>query len=104
MYFSGADSILQPDAPGVMVQVGFNAGPRHAQVFGLAKSYAKCVDDITKVEHDNDIIAATAVVWGVAKAWLPANITEQRATFRRYTAFKIFLAFVLTGFRTRIPY
>ncbi|KAJ7867301.1 hypothetical protein B0H13DRAFT_1724908 [Mycena leptocephala] len=77
MYFSGADSILQPDAPGVMVQVGFNAGPRHAQVFGLAKSYAKRVDDITKAEHDNNIIAATTVVWGVAKAWLPANITAQ---------------------------
>ncbi|KAJ7898084.1 hypothetical protein B0H13DRAFT_2275785 [Mycena leptocephala] len=68
---------VRPDAPGVMVQVGFNAGPRHARVFGLAKSHAKRVDDITKVEHDNDIIAATAVVWGVAKAWLPANITEQ---------------------------
>jgi hypothetical protein len=55
----------------------FNAGPRHARVFGLAKSYAKRVDDITKVEHDNTIIAATTAVWGVAKAWLPANITEQ---------------------------
>ncbi|KAJ7702941.1 hypothetical protein B0H16DRAFT_1639021, partial [Mycena metata] len=35
---------VRPDAPGKIVQVGFNTGPRHARVFGLAKSYAKQID------------------------------------------------------------
>ncbi|KAJ7436557.1 hypothetical protein FB451DRAFT_1061694, partial [Mycena latifolia] len=61
---------------GSMVQFGWNAGPRHARVFGLAKSFTKDLDDSTKIDHDNDIIAATTVVWGVAKAWLPTDITE----------------------------
>ncbi|KAJ7044444.1 hypothetical protein C8F04DRAFT_1174876 [Mycena alexandri] len=37
-----------PVAPSKMVQVGFNAGPRHARVFRLAKSSTKPLDDITK--------------------------------------------------------
>lgn len=67
----------QPDAPGKMVQVGFNAGPRHARVFGLAKSYTKPLDNTTKTEHDNDIIAATTTVWAAAKTWLPTDITQR---------------------------
>ncbi|KAJ7715587.1 hypothetical protein B0H16DRAFT_1615630 [Mycena metata] len=68
---------VRPDAPGKMVQVGFNAGPRHVRVFGLAKSYTKQLDDTTKVEHDNDIIAAATTVWAAAKTWLPTDITHQ---------------------------
>ena len=58
-----------------MVQFGWNSGPRHARVFGLAKSFTKDLDDKTMVDHDTDIIAATTVVWGIAKAWLPTDIT-----------------------------
>ncbi|KAJ7737977.1 hypothetical protein B0H16DRAFT_1571330 [Mycena metata] len=68
---------VRPDAPGKVVQVGFNAGPRHARVFGLAKSYTKQLDDTTKVEHDNDIIAVTTTVWAAAKTWLPTDITHR---------------------------
>ncbi|KAJ7754851.1 hypothetical protein B0H16DRAFT_1542098 [Mycena metata] len=68
---------VRPDAPDKMVQVGFNAGSRHARVFGLAKSYTKQLDDTTKVEHDNDIIAATTTVWAAAKTWLPTDITHR---------------------------
>ncbi|KAJ7729583.1 hypothetical protein B0H16DRAFT_1330373, partial [Mycena metata] len=62
--------------PGKMVQVGFNAGPRHAQVFGLAKSYTKLLDNITKTEYHSNIIAATTAVWVDAKTWLPTDITH----------------------------
>ncbi|KAJ7024983.1 hypothetical protein C8F04DRAFT_968331, partial [Mycena alexandri] len=62
---------------GKLVQVGFNAGPRHARVFGLAKSYTKPLDDTTKIEHDNDIIAATTTIWAAAKTWLPTDITHR---------------------------
>ncbi|KAJ7067734.1 hypothetical protein B0H15DRAFT_771638, partial [Mycena belliarum] len=62
---------------GKMVQVGFNAGPRHARVWGLAKSYTKNLDDTTKAKHDNDIIAASTAVWAAAKTWLPSNITDK---------------------------
>ncbi|KAJ7675264.1 hypothetical protein B0H17DRAFT_946085 [Mycena rosella] len=59
-----------------MVQFGWNAGPRHARVFGLAKSFTKDFDDKTKTNRDTNIIAATTVVWGVAKAQLPTEITD----------------------------
>ncbi|KAJ7019672.1 hypothetical protein C8F04DRAFT_1321275 [Mycena alexandri] len=59
---SSASTILltffQPDAPGKMVQGGFT------------------LDDTTKIEHDNDIIAVTATVWAAAKTWLPTDITH----------------------------
>lgn len=47
------------------MQFGWNAGPRHARVFGLAKSFTKDLDDETKISHDTDIIAAMNLVWGV---------------------------------------
>ncbi|KAJ7913416.1 hypothetical protein B0H13DRAFT_1612584, partial [Mycena leptocephala] len=61
---------------GRMVQIGWNAGPRHARVFGLAKSFTKNLDEETKTAHDHDAIAATNIVWGAAKTWLPTDVTN----------------------------
>ncbi|KAJ7511958.1 hypothetical protein B0H11DRAFT_1700203, partial [Mycena galericulata] len=58
---------------GHMAQIGWNAGPRHARVFGLAKSYTKNLDDKTKIDHDHDAIAAANIVWGVSKTWFPTD-------------------------------
>lgn len=69
-------SFLQPSHPGKMVQIGWNAGPRHAHVFGLTKSFTKNLDDATKTDHDHDAIAAANIAWAVAKAWLPTDITN----------------------------
>ncbi|KAJ6467425.1 hypothetical protein C8R45DRAFT_838483, partial [Mycena sanguinolenta] len=61
---------------GRMVQIGWNAGPYHARVFGLAKSFNKNLDDESKTEHDHDAIAAVNIVWGAAKTWLPTDVTS----------------------------
>jgi hypothetical protein len=59
-----------------MVQLGWNSGPRHAQVWGLAKSYTKVVDTNTQIEHDQDAIALLTLCWSIAKAALPVEITS----------------------------
>ncbi|KAJ7735994.1 hypothetical protein B0H16DRAFT_1575033 [Mycena metata] len=57
---------VRPDAPGKMVQVGFNTGPRHARVWMTPPK-----------SNINDIIAATTTVWAAAKTWLPTDITHR---------------------------
>ncbi|KAJ6447320.1 hypothetical protein C8R45DRAFT_803179, partial [Mycena sanguinolenta] len=59
--------------PGEMVQVGWNAGPRHAQFFGLAKSYIRLLDHVTAVGHDEDVNAALTLVWSISKLLLPID-------------------------------
>ena len=61
-----------------MVQIGWNAGPhqsRHAQVFGLANSFTKNLDNMSKTKHDHNAIA-TNIVWEAAKTWLPTDVTS----------------------------
>ncbi|KAK7045248.1 hypothetical protein R3P38DRAFT_3347404 [Favolaschia claudopus] len=67
---------VRPNHPGHMAQVGYNAGPFHARVFGTAKSYTKNLDEETRTEHDLDAIAAITILWALAKALAPADITE----------------------------
>ena len=59
-----------------MVQVGWNAGPRHARFFGLAKSYIRLLDHLTAVEHDEDVIAALTLLWSIAKSLLPIELID----------------------------
>jgi hypothetical protein len=40
-----------------MVQLGWNAGPQHARVWGLTKSFNRKIDMDTMVERDEDAIA-----------------------------------------------
>jgi hypothetical protein len=60
-----------------MVQAGFNAGPRHARAFGLTKSYTKKLDDATKADHDEEVIAAMSLCWVLSKAWMPTDVISK---------------------------
>ncbi|KAF8177336.1 hypothetical protein K438DRAFT_1606496, partial [Mycena galopus ATCC 62051] len=63
--------------PGTMVQVGWNTGPRHARVFGLAKSYTRNLDHETAIDHDRDVIAAMTLTWSLAKSLLPTEMIAE---------------------------
>ncbi|KAG8923024.1 hypothetical protein FRC02_011447 [Tulasnella sp. 418] len=67
---------VRPQHDGSMIQVGWNAGPRHARVFGLAKSYTKKLDETKKAQRDSNIVAAFSVMWNMSKAFLPAEVTK----------------------------
>ncbi|KAF8173211.1 hypothetical protein K438DRAFT_1611016, partial [Mycena galopus ATCC 62051] len=68
---------------GTMVQIGWNTGPRHARVFGLAKSYTRNLDHHTAIDHDQDVIAAMTLTWSLAKSLLPIEmIAEVTAAVR----------------------
>ena len=56
-----------------MVQLGWNAGPWHAHVWGLAKSYCKKVDEEVMIDHDQEAIALV-LCWSLAKANLPSKV------------------------------
>lgn len=58
-----------------MVQVGLNAGPRHARVSGFAKSYTKNLDIKTKIMHDQEIIGAVSFIWQLIKSVSLPEIT-----------------------------
>jgi hypothetical protein len=57
-----------------MVQVGWNAGPWHARVWGLAKSFNRKIDRDTMVERDEDAIALMTLCWSLAKASMPGEV------------------------------
>lgn len=59
-----------------MAQLGYNSGPRHAQVFGLAKSYTKNLSKDIKVKHDNDAMSVCALLWALVKAHLPTEVVR----------------------------
>lgn len=50
-----------------MAQLGYNAGPRHARVWGLAKSYVRDLPMDTKMQHDRDCIALMSMSWGMIR-------------------------------------
>lgn len=57
-----------------MVQLGWNAGPRSATIWGLAKSYNKKIDEKTMIAHDEDIIAAISFFWGLLQMKMPVEV------------------------------
>ena len=58
------------------MQLGWNAGPRHLRVWGLAKSWVKKVDSKTMVERDEDAVALLTVCWSLAKAHFPTEVMD----------------------------
>ncbi|KAJ7603371.1 hypothetical protein DFH06DRAFT_1256703 [Mycena polygramma] len=68
---------VRPTHDSTLVQVGWNAGPRHARVFGLAKSYTKDLPAETAVDQDEDVIAAMMLTWSACKAFLPIEVTGE---------------------------
>ena len=59
-----------------MVQLGWNAGPRSATIWGLAKSYDKKIDAETMTIHDEDIIAAINIFWSLVQVKMPGEVTS----------------------------
>jgi hypothetical protein len=68
--------IAQPTHNGTMVQLGWNAGPRHAHIWGLANSYMKNLGEEMKAEHDKDAVALMSLCWNIAKATLLVEVTR----------------------------
>ncbi|KAJ7717928.1 hypothetical protein B0H14DRAFT_2172494, partial [Mycena olivaceomarginata] len=56
---------------------GYNAGPRHVQIFGLAKSFTKVPDSATMVQHNKDVISAMSLTWSVCRSFLPTNLISK---------------------------
>ncbi|KAJ7613053.1 hypothetical protein FB45DRAFT_1065170 [Roridomyces roridus] len=67
---------VRPKHDGLMVQAGYNAGPRHAHVFGPAKSFKKNLDQTTMIEHDEDVISAMALTWAMFRSFMPSDLVE----------------------------
>jgi len=59
-----------------MVQLGWNAGPRNATIWGLAKSYVRKLDMDTMISRDEDIIAVISLFWSLVKAVMPTDVTD----------------------------
>jgi hypothetical protein len=57
-----------------MVQIGWNAGPQHARVWGLAKSFNRKINQETMAEWDEDVIALLMLCWSLAKASMLAEV------------------------------
>ena len=56
-----------------MVQIGWNAGPHHARVFGLAKSFTKNLD---LIDCDEDAVAALFIFWALVQAYMPSEVVS----------------------------
>ena len=58
-----------------MAQAGLNMGPRHARVFGKAKSFTKTsLSTEQMICHDEDVIGAASLFWAIAQAVLPTEV------------------------------
>ncbi|KAI0057689.1 hypothetical protein BV25DRAFT_1812114 [Artomyces pyxidatus] len=69
-------STLQPTHTGAMVQLGWNAGPRHARVWGLAKSFTKNLSANDRYAADQRAVAALSLMWSFVRTCLPLEIVD----------------------------
>ena len=93
-----------------MVQLGWNAGPRHARVWGLAKSFNRKIDKATMVKRDEDAIALMTLCWSLAKASMPGVTSRSsNSDFHRISDLNPPLLFIETyialvsQFQTLLP-
>jgi hypothetical protein len=59
-----------------VVQIGWNAEPRHTRVFGLAKSFTKNFDKDTLIDCDEDAVAALFIFWALVQAYMPSEVVS----------------------------
>jgi len=59
-----------------MTQIGWNAGPHHACVFGLAKSFAKKLDKGIQINRDEDAVAALSIFWALICTHMPVEVVS----------------------------
>ncbi|KAI0038399.1 hypothetical protein FA95DRAFT_1567767 [Auriscalpium vulgare] len=67
---------VRPNHAGKMTQLGFNAGPRHARVWGPGVSFAKQLDAATKTAQDQEAVAAFSIFWAIAEALAPCELID----------------------------
>ncbi|KIM77462.1 hypothetical protein PILCRDRAFT_11921 [Piloderma croceum F 1598] len=67
----------RPNHPGSIVQLGWNAGPRHVTIFGLAKSYAKEIGKNAIIVHDKDAVAVLSIMWGLVESLIPEEVVSE---------------------------
>lgn len=60
----------------MMVQLGYNAGPRHARVWGLAKSFQKKMPQDEMARRDRDCVALMSMVWALIRAHMPRESVD----------------------------
>jgi len=58
------------------VQYGWNAGPRHARVFGLVRNIKKTLTGEDREECDRKILGVFALSWNLLTAALPKEVIE----------------------------
>lgn len=63
-----------------MVQFGWNAGPRHATVFGLAKSFRKKLSAAVMTSQDEDAIGALTLMWSILQVKMPSELMAEVGT------------------------
>lgn len=63
-----------------MVQLGWNAGPRHARVWGLAKSFTRALPNDVKLRRDRDAVAMLSMVWGIIRTHMPRDSVDKMET------------------------
>lgn len=66
--------LFKPTHGGSFAQIGWNAGPRHARVFGLAKSFSKKLSSATMIDQDEDCIGALTLFWSLLQVKMPSEI------------------------------
>ncbi|KAF8867483.1 hypothetical protein BD779DRAFT_1402194, partial [Infundibulicybe gibba] len=59
---------------GKIAQVGYNAGPRHCIISGLARSFVKSLDTEEYISRDQDAIALVTLFWSLARVTMPMEI------------------------------
>ncbi|KAH8070656.1 hypothetical protein BXZ70DRAFT_964464, partial [Cristinia sonorae] len=70
-------SNVRPNHIGNMVQIGYNTGPRHAKVTGLAKSFQRTLTPAKMAASDTEVIGMVSLFWSLMKAWLPQDVIAQ---------------------------
>ncbi|KAH8103629.1 hypothetical protein BXZ70DRAFT_926698 [Cristinia sonorae] len=68
---------VRPNHIGNMVQIGYNTGPRHAKVTGLAKSFQRTLTPDKMAASDTEVIGMVSLFWSLMKAWLPQDVIAQ---------------------------
>lgn len=59
-----------------MVQLGWNAGPRHARVWGLAKSFTASLPEDELQRRDRDCVALLSMVWALIRTHMPRESVD----------------------------
>lgn len=59
------------------MQFGWNAGPHHVTIFGLAKSYVKEIGKNAMIVHDKDLVAVFSIMWGLVESLIPEEVVSE---------------------------